>query len=738
MMSKDFELLAPAGSFEILKAVIEAGADAVYVGGSRFGARAYANNFTEEELLEAIDYVHLRGKKLFLTVNTLFKNQEIKEELYDYLHPFYERGLDAVIVQDFGAIAFIKEHFPLLPIHTSTQMTITGVDGAKLLKDMGAERVVLARELSIAEMKEISQKTGVELEAFIHGALCYSYSGQCLFSSVLGGRSGNRGRCAQPCRLAYSVCDSQKKEYQKESYVLSLKDLCGIEHLRKLKDAGVYSLKIEGRMKQASYAAGVVSFYRKYIDLEKQITKEDLKHIYELGNRCGFTTTYFHAHNGKDMITFDKPSYEKSNDALHQKMEQDYVGKKSFLPITGYLTLKKGQPMELTVNCQLFNDEDEVSYHVTLQKDVVSEAKNKPLLKEDVVNRMKKTGESSFTFVDIEVDMDTDVFVPNGALNQLRRDALAQLEEVILHIFRRTNKEDNKNPNNLSDTVVGVQSEEENIVKKEESLIASYETREQLECILEKSYITTVYADSQCYSKDTFLEQLQEDVNAVHKKNKEFFLILPAIFRNETALFYEQNLSAIKNIGLNGFVVKNYEELQFLNKYQKELQGERGFLIVIDHNLYTYNDYAKSEFFKFGIVRDTVPLELNKKEIRNRNNTNSELLLYGYYPLMTTAGCVHKNTDKCNQIPRVTYLKDRYKTYFPVKNNCSDCYNVIYNSVPVVLFQEQQELQSFGIKHFRFSFTVETKEETKAVFDLYENKGKEIAFTKGHYKRGVE
>ena len=256
MMKKEFELLAPAGSFEILRAVIEAGADAVYVGGSQFGARAYANNFTEEELLEAIDYVHLRGKKLFLTVNTLFKNTEIKEQLYDYLKPYYMRGLDAVIVQDFGAVAFIKEHFPDLPIHTSTQMTITGVEGAKLLKNLGVERVVLARELSIAEMKQIRQEADVELEAFIHGALCYSFSGQCLFSSVLGGRSGNRGRCAQPCRLPYSVLDEQKKEYKKESYVLSLKDLCGIEYLQQLREAGVYSLKIEGRMKQASYAAG--------------------------------------------------------------------------------------------------------------------------------------------------------------------------------------------------------------------------------------------------------------------------------------------------------------------------------------------------------------------------------------------------------------------------------------------------------------------------------------------------
>ena len=725
MISKDFELLAPAGSFEILKAVVEAGADAVYVGGSRFGARAYANNFTEEELLEAIDYVHLRGKKLFLTVNTLFKNSELQEELYDYLLPFYERGLDAVIVQDFGAVSFIKENFPMLPIHTSTQMTVTGVEGARLLKDIGVERVVLARELSIAEMKEIHEKSGVELEAFIHGALCYSYSGQCLFSSVLGGRSGNRGRCAQPCRLPYAVCDSKKKEYKKESYVLSLKDLCGIEYLKQLKEAGVYSLKIEGRMKQASYAAGVVSFYRKYIDLEKKVSKEDMKHIYELGNRCGFTTTYFDAHNGKDMITFDKPSYEKSNDALHQKIEQDFVGKKSSLPITGYLCLKKGQAMEMSVTYQTKENND-IIYHATITGDIVDAAKNKPLVKEDVVLRMNKTGESSFIFSSLEVEMDEDVFVPNGALNKLRRDALEALENNMLMTHRRNLLEQSEKA--LSTKI---------LEKNKNKMIASYETGEQLECILEKNYITTVYADSQRYNKQGFIEALKSDVQKVHSTQKDFLLILPAIFRMETSLFYEKNLSEILKTGIDGFVIKNYEELFFLTSKLSE-QEKANIELVIDHNLYTYNDYAKNAFSQYGIVYDTIPLELNRKEIRNRNNANSEMIIYGHYPLMTTAGCVHKNTDKCDKQTTITYLKDRYKTFFPVKNNCSDCYNVVYNSVPTMLFDEKQELKDYGVLNFRLAFTVETKEETKAVFDCYENKKREIAYTKGHYKRGVE
>ena len=716
-MRHEFELLAPAGSFEILKAVIEAGADAVYVGGSQFGARAYANNFSEEELLEAIDYVHLRGCKLFLTVNTLFKNQEIKEQLYDYLKPYYERGLDAVIVQDFGAIAFIKEHFPDLPIHTSTQMTITGVEGAKLLKSIGAERVVLARELSIAEMKQIREEADVELEAFIHGALCYSFSGQCLFSSVLGGRSGNRGRCAQPCRLAYSVLDEHKKEYKKESYVLSLKDLCGIEYLQQLREAGVYSLKIEGRMKQASYAAGVVSYYRKYIDLEKQVSKEDMKHLYELGNRCGFTTDYFTKHNDKNMVTFEKPSYEKSNEALHQQIEKQYVGVKSQLPVQGTLLMSKGQALELYVNCE------EVHAYVSLGE--VQEAKNKPLDEADVRERMKKTGESPFYFETLEISMDKDIFVPNGVLNQLRRDALSQLEETMLTEYRR-------NAECIEDETSVQYANSFDMEQNTAKVICSCETRPQLEAVLKREFVTTIYVDTQMYTYDTMLENLEMDIETAHKAGKEILLRLPVIFRGHTSRKFQEMKEKLVSLALDGVVVRNYEELSFIKQECPKMP------IVIDHNLYTYNDYAKQAFAEFDVLRDTMPLELNQKEIRRRDNRNSEMVLYGYYPLMNTAGCVHKNTMNCDKKSGITYLKDRYNVLFPVKNYCQDCYNVIYNSVPVMLFAELERLENYGVSHVRLDFSIEKAKEVENVLDLFEGRGTKIEYTNGHYKRGVE
>ncbi len=725
-MRKDFELLAPAGSFEILKAVIEAGADAVYVGGSRFGARAYANNFTEEELLEAIDYVHLREKKLFLTVNTLFKNNELEEGLYEYLLPYYERGLDAVIVQDFGVIAYLREHFPLLPIHTSTQMTVTGAEGAKLLKDLGAERVVLARELSIAEMKQIRKEADVELEAFVHGALCYSYSGQCLFSSILGGRSGNRGRCAQPCRLPYTVLDENKKLIKKESHILSLKDLCGINYLQQLREAGVYSLKIEGRMKQASYAAGVVSYYRKYIDLEKETSKEDMQHIFELGNRCGFTTEYFSKRNDRSMITFEKPSYEKSNESLHQEMERKYVGQKSKLPITGVLKLKKGELASLKLE-YLNTEAPEERFLVELTGQEVSEARNKPLAYEAVKERMHKTGESSFTFTSLEIFMDPDIFVPNGMLNQLRRDALNLLEHKLLLKYNR--HAENKAENKCNDEEKTV--ENQGFASKAE-IICACETEEQLQTCLMNSMVDTIYIDSQMFPRSVFLDRLKAVLSDCQSAKKEVYLRLPAIFRQPTAEYFASIAEELKTLDLKGYVVRNYEELQFIKSNFNNV------ILVADHSLYTYNDKAKAAFEAQNIHVTCVPLELNQKEIRKRNNRNSEMVIYGHYPLMTSAGCVHKNSGNCNKQESLHYLKDRYQVCFPVKNFCNDCYNIIYNSVPTLLFKEREMLMEQGLLRQRLEFTVEDGQAVRNVLELLCGRGKEIEYTKGHYKRGVE
>ena len=708
MRNKDFELLAPAGSLEILKGVIESGADAVYVGGSMFGARAYANNFTEEELLEAIDFAHLRGVKVYLTVNTLIKNSEFSK-LYDYLLPYYKRGLDAVIVQDIGVVKAIHEYFPSLEIHTSTQMTVTGADGVRFLSQFGVTRVVMAREVSLAEMKRIHEETGMELEAFVHGALCYSYSGQCLFSSILGGRSGNRGRCAQPCRLPYTV------EGKKDEYILSLKDMCGIKALDKLHDAGVYSLKIEGRMKQLEYACGVVKYYRSYIDSMKPVTDADYDRIKALGNRFGFTDKYYFDHNGSDMVTYVKPNFVSN--AAEPSPE------KRKLSIEGELVLREGEPGSLTVK------RGDVTYKASIEP--VSAALKAPLDKKAAIDRINKTGDTDFEFSHIKAQIGENVFVPNGALNKLRRDAISGLCDKLLKKYYRNDARyaDISSMCELPEHVVKSDAAHEDgaVNAKDYTAICSCMTRAQLDTLISYDCFDVFYLDFDMYDRNTLIQQFADDVKCLTKRNKKVYLMLPTIFRADSSDYFVSIAKELDKVSFEGFVVKNYEELYLIENL---FTGKK---VILDHNMYTFNDVSKSAFFEHGVSGDTVPLELNSREIMHRNNIGSQMIVYGYYPLMTTANCVHKNTKGCDKKQKLIYLKDRYNKSFAVCNNCKECYNTIYNSLPTMLTKNISKLKEAGIRSFRYSFTIETPKQIKAVMD-----DKVAEYTNGHYKRGVE
>ena len=708
MRNKDFELLAPAGSLEILKGVIESGADAVYVGGSMFGARAYANNFTEDELLEAIDFAHLRGVKVYLTVNTLIKNSEFSK-LYDYLLPYYKRGLDAVIVQDIGVVKAIHEYFPSLEIHTSTQMTVTGADGVRFLSQFGVTRVVMAREVSLAEMKRIHEETGMELEAFVHGALCYSYSGQCLFSSILGGRSGNRGRCAQPCRLPYTV------EGKKDEYILSLKDMCGIKALDKLHDAGVYSLKIEGRMKQLEYACGVVKYYRSYIDSMKPVTDADYDRIKALGNRCGFTDRYYFDHNGSDMVTYVKPNFVSN--AAEPSPE------KRKLSIEGELVLREGEPGSLTVK------RGDVTYKASIEP--VSAALKAPLDKKAAIDRINKTGDTDFEFSHIKAQIGENVFVPNGALNKLRRDAISGLCDKLLKKYYRNDARyaDISSMCELPEHVVKSDAVHEDgaVNAKDYTAICSCMTRTQLDTLISYDCFDVFYLDFDMYDRNTLIQQFADDVKCLTKRNKKVYLMLPTIFRADSSDYFVSIAKELDKVSFEGFVVKNYEELYLTENL---FTGKK---VILDHNMYTFNDVSKSAFFEHGVSGDTVPLELNSREIMHRNNIGSQMIVYGYYPLMTTANCVHKNTKGCDKKQKLIYLKDRYNKSFAVCNNCKECYNTIYNSLPTMLTKNISKLKEAGIRSFRYSFTIETPKQIKAVMD-----DKVAEYTNGHYKRGVE
>lgn len=749
---KELELLAPAGSLKTLKAVIHAGADAVYLGGSMFGARAYANNFNEEELLEAIRFGHIHGRKIILAVNTLLKEYELGQ-LYDYLHPYYEAGLDAVIVQDMGVMEFIKTHFPNLPIHTSTQMTITNVEGARLLKEQGVERVVTAREMSLEEIQRIHDEVGVELESFIHGALCYCYSGQCLFSSIIGGRSGNRGRCAQPCRLSYEVLQGEKSlTGHHATPILSLKDMCTLPFLYELADHGVYSFKIEGRMKTPEYAAGVVSIYRKYMDSYLDgsripVEKKDIRALLELGNRGGFTNGYYYHHNDSDMLSGESASHNKSEGVLQDNIRREYVDTELKEKIKGKLILNKECPAKIEVQYGKIK----VSY----QGDMVLVAQNRPLTKEVVTEKITKTGNTPFVFENLEVTMDDDIFMPVNQLNQLRRGALEALEEALLKPYERTLPELVETSSAETDRqTTGNAIKEKQIsgqllsqTSGQQSAGSSTEVRvliedaEQLPAVLKADFVDTVYLDCMLYTRENLLRKLSEDIDRVHASGKKAFYVFPFIFRQQTSLFYEKIMPELKKLPLDGIMVRSLDEIAFIKEW-----GNENWQMVSDSNLYTYSNEAAEYFYRLGMIQDTIPVELNRKEILRRENSRSEMIIYGRLPLMITAQCIHKNTLGCMHQHKVLNLKDRYSVHFPVKNFCSECYNVIYNSLPVCLFKEDVTVKKIAPAAVRLSFTTETEEETEQILtiygDIYKNGGilgqMPMECTNGHFKRGVE
>ena len=717
-----------------------------------FGARAYANNFNEEELLEAIRFGHIHGRKIILAVNTLLKEYELGQ-LYDYLRPYYEAGVDAVIVQDMGVMEFIKTHFPNLPIHTSTQMTITNVEGARLLKEQGVERVVTAREMSLEEIQRIHDEVGVELESFIHGALCYCYSGQCLFSSIIGGRSGNRGRCAQPCRLSYEVLQGEKSlTGHHATPILSLKDMCTLPFLYELADHGVYSFKIEGRMKTPEYAAGVVSIYRKYMDSYLDgsripVEKKDIRALLELGNRGGFTNGYYYHHNDSDMLSGESASHNKSEGVLQDNIRREYVDTELKEKIKGKLILNKECPAKIEVQYGKIK----VSY----QGDMVLVAQNRPLTKEVVTEKITKTGNTPFVFENLEVTMDDDIFMPVNQLNQLRRGALEALEEALLKPYERTLPELVETSSAETDRqTTGNAIKEKQISRQslsqtsgQQSADSSTEVRvliedaEQLPAVLKADFVDTVYLDCMLYTRENLICKLSEDIDRVHASGKKAFYVFPFIFRQQTSLFYEKIMPELKKLPLDGIMVRSLDEIAFMKEW-----GNGNWQMVSDSNLYTYSNEAAEYFYRLGMIQDTIPVELNRKEILRRENSRSEMIIYGRLPLMITAQCIHKNTLGCMHQPKVLNLKDRYSVHFPVKNFCSECYNVIYNSLPVCLFKEDVTVKKIAPAVVRLSFTTETEEETEQILtiygDIYKNGGilgqMPMECTNGHFKRGVE
>lgn len=760
MEKKRVELLAPAGSFESMKAAVAAGADAVYMGGTRFGARAYADNPEEEKLLEAIDYVHLHGSRLYMTVNTLFKEEELGQ-LVDYMMPYYRRGLDGVIVQDLGALKVMREHFPGMELHASTQMTITSAYGAKMLKELGCCRVVTARELSLDEIRRIHREVDVELESFVHGALCYCYSGQCLMSSLIGGRSGNRGRCAQPCRLPYTVFQGDQTSAvlnrRDQQYVMSLKDLCTLDILPQIMEAGVYSMKIEGRMKSPRYTAGVVSIYRKYVDRYMEygsqgyyVEPEDRKLLLDLFDRGGFTSGYYQSHNGKDMVALkERPEFREANQQLFDYLDKTYVEKELKEAVTGHVELEKGAPASFTLI------RGALRVRVTGQEPQA--AKSQPMAEEKVLKQLNRTGNTPFYFESLTADIKGSLFMPVQALNELRRDGLEALREAILGQWERSAVAQ-AGQNNAQGPLeaAGALSEaaqapletalsSASFASHPPTLTASVDSQSQLQPILDCGAISTVYIDSAGFQPSVW----RETVDWCHESGKQCWLMLPRIFRSHAMAFFSTHAAELKTAGFDGLLVRAMEEVQWLCDTGLALP------YALDASVYAWNSVAVSVLKQAGEPSPaflTMPWELNSRELKpvadacRAGQIPAELIIYGHAPMMVSAQCITRTVKSCHHEPGLLYMKDRTGAMLPVKNDCAFCYNTIFNPLPVSLLGNETTIERLGIGRLRLSFTIESPGQQERILEAFTAafirreavKSPIKDYTRGHFKRGVE
>lgn len=743
-MMQKVELLAPAGNYEALVGALNAGADAVYLGGAKFGARAYADNFSEEEICRAVRYAHIFGKKVYLTVNTLVKEREFST-LYDYISPLYEAGLDGVIIQDLGVWQHIRETFPGMALHASTQMTVTGSQGALLLKEIGAARIVPARELSLSEIRSMKENTGLELECFIHGAMCYSYSGQCLFSSILGGRSGNRGRCAQPCRLPYQILDQAGGPKGDAGYVLSLKDMCTLSFLPRLIEAGIDSFKIEGRMKRPEYAAGVTAVYRKYIDLyyenesrDYRVEQADMDRLRKLYIRDEVQTGYYERHNGREMITVKKPGYLGQDDKLLSEIAGAYLNgeRRVRASVTGFFHAGEAARIRM--------DGEGVS--LTMEGQTVEQAKNRPMSREDFLKHLRKTGNSFVEITEEQADTGDGAFMPVGRLNELRRNAVEAFENRLIEKngllpYRKRVKDTLQNgPQNRI------------LPLKRPQLHVAVQNIAQLQTAL-KYPCERIYLDS-----DWYLEESDQIGQCLEGRSvPAIFLALPYIVREKDGSYFRELFSRTEEtFPIKGFLVRNLESLSAIRAFAAPYE------IVTDTGIYCFNRESARLLGKY-CKESYLPWELNGKEggaltkeiaaCAGREETvdngplRMSMVVYGTIPMMLSANCVRKTAGVCRgqESPcsrQEKYeLSDRYHVRFPVQCRCRHCYNIIYNSVPCSLHQKRKELAGMQLFAWRLDFVWETGSQTDKILDCFFHKKQEFPaaeYTAGHYARGVE
>ncbi|MCR5251404.1 MAG: U32 family peptidase [Lachnospiraceae bacterium] len=709
------ELLAPAGEAEAAYGAIAAGADAVYLGAEAFSARAFAKNLGEEELLSVLDYAHLFGRKIYLACNILMRDKEIPR-LCDILDPLYERGLDGVIVQDLGLLFLLRGRYPGLELHASTQMGILSAAGAEWLKERGVSRVVPGRELSLEELRAI-KACGIEVECFIHGAMCYSYSGSCLMSSVAGGRSGNRGRCAGPCRQPYRVADGQS------GYLLSMKDMWSLEHLDELLDAGVDSLKIEGRMKAPEYAAGVTAVYRKYLDryakgLPHRVEEADRECLQELYLRSGRQEGYLHKHNGRDMISLRSPAYDRVSEIRKQEIRRRFIGETPRRGVELCCYAHAGQELVLTAECG--------GITVSGTGAVAERAMKRATTAEEIEKQLRKSGDTAFRVESLHVETDGVCFIPLSVLNGLRRETLCALQEELLKPYARTRRIGSEKSGDLP---------EREDARERSRLLVSLPEGMEIAAFAERSYV-----DGLILELDPFLEQAERSL--AQAKGKPLYLKLPRIIRQKHAQEIREKIKKAAEYAVSGIYCGSVDGLALASGAfsQKERRADGG--------LYAFNSRSEAELLR-ECAAFTCSREQSGRELADAIRSDAaELIVYGRTPLMYSANCLQVTTGGCRREAGILKLWDEKGHCFPVRPVHRYCYNVIYNCVPLSLHREIGGLlRESRYSALRLEFTDETEKEALAVLDAFgrilEGKEADLPFgegetTRGAYRKGAE
>ena len=689
------ELLAPAGSPESVIAAVQNGADAVYLGMGNFNARRGARNFTDEEFEKAVRYCRIRGCKVYVTLNTLVNDREI-EPAVQAAKLASDLGADGIIIQDLGLIRAIRAVLPDIPLHASTQMSLHNLAGVEAAAELGLTRAVLARELSLEQIRFITKHASIETEVFCHGALCFCHSGQCYMSALIGRRSGNRGMCAQPCRMQYSLTGTMNE------YPLSLKDSCLADRLQELEDAGVSCLKIEGRMKRPEYVAVVTAIYRRLLDEKRAPTPRETKELEAAFSRDGFTDGYYRGEKGAHMLG-TRPENARWPEDLFAAARQEYENAEHRAnAVSMRCTVRTGEPATLTAESR--------GIAVTVSGPVPEAARNRAITAEELRTRLGKTGGTAFIPDAIHTDVDEGLALSAGAVNGLRRQAL---EELTDRLSRRP--------------VHGVwprrTATEEPLPPCETSTAPP-----QLTCSIARADQLTAELAENTEAVYIPLDLLDTMELAPFAGKTKLFAVLPRVYRTEDEAAFRHRLENTPE--LTGAVVGNLGHLPIVAGLPLEVRGDFG--------LNVFNSRSLLFLRERGLQSATVSFELRHQQVRDLTKyLPCEAIVYGRLPLMITENCAAANRTGCTHGQGCT-LTDRTGADFPVL--CAyGCRNEIQNS-RVLFLADKPEYRNCGLAYARLRFTTESPEECLAVLRRYlgQTDWTPADFTRGLFYRGVD